>query len=590
MRRLIIVFFILFTLAATAAGTAAQSGYTPVSQSETLARQEAEVVYRTNLERAARGVPPLRWSWQLTQSTRWFAADKAAAPNCADAHRDTLGNFPDVRARAFGYPGSAGAENVWCVYVPPPQAVEGWLKSETGHDENLLNPDHREVGIGYSQNGEGWLAQDFGGDDAYAPLIIANEALSTAERQVNLYLYDRPGGDTFTALQPALSMQLSEDACFNQAAVQPYQPRPSLTLSAREGWKRVYARTRDAYGRSLTVDDSIYLGSLPVGQLLGEEHFSSVRPSVTLYDLDPQGRSHIQLSLGWLGDAFKTGKNNPLPQINDAAALNGKAVQLPHSRNDGSDPNMAWVWTTSFYPQQPMVAYFRLKINQPFEGEVARLSVIAGTFQSGEVVLRGSDFPSANTYIEVPLSFTFTPDPNNPFLIFKVRRTSNAELSVDTVTIFTAPQRFSGSPFLWQVPGGAYRGQGVWVRFSAFDGSQFTPLREALVSQKDGCLWPSSLTVLADSSSTPPLLSALVLPSYLTGNGWTVEENLPWLQAGRAGERVELRLLTNGLGVGEYNGEVIIRPDERAYPPLRLTVRLIMAERLFPAYLPVVRR
>lgn len=590
MQRWFVLFLILLGLGGIVAAAAAQSGYTPVSQSEALARQEGAVVYLTNRERAARGIPPLRWNWQLTQSARWFAADKAAAPNCADAHRDTLGNFPDVRARAFGYPGSAGAENVWCVYVPPEQAVEGWLKSNTGHADQLLNPDHREVGIGYNQNGEGWLAQDFGSDNSFAPLILENESLSTSAQRVNLYLYDRPAEDFFTALQPAVSMQISEDACFNNTAVQPYQSQSTFNLSSGEGWKRVYARTRDAYGRSLTLDDSIYLGSLPAGLPLGEEHFSTSRPTVTLYGLDAQGRSHLQLSLGWLGDAFKTGKNNLLPQIADPAALNGKAVLLPHNRNDGSDPNMAWVWTTSFFTQQPMVAYFRLKVNSLPEGEAARLSVTAGTFQSGEVILRSSDFPSTNTYIEVPLSFTFTPDQNNPFLIFKIRRTGSAEVSIDTVTIFTAPQRFNGSPFVWQVPGGAYRGQGVWVRFSGADGSNFTPLREAAVSQRDGCLSPSSLTVLAAPSSATPLLSALVLPSYMAGDGWSVEENLPWLQAGRAGERVELRLLTGGLGLGEYNGEVIIRPEERAYPPLRLSVRLVMAERLYPVYLPAVNR
>ncbi|MFN7037279.1 MAG: CAP domain-containing protein, partial [Bellilinea sp.] len=277
-------------------------------------------------------------------------------------------------------------------------------------------------------------------------------------------------------------------------------------------------------------------------------------------------------------------------QISDPGALNGKAVTLPHNRSDGSDPNMAWVWTTSFYPQQPMVAYFRLKVNSLPAGETARLSVIAGTFQSGEVILRGSDFPSANTYIEVPVAFTFTPDQGNPFLIFKVRRTGSAEIIFDTVTIFTAPLRFTGSPFVWQPPGGAYRGQGVWVRFSALDGSRFTPLQEAHVSQKDGCLTPSTLTVLASPSAAPPPLSALVLPSYLAGDGWTVEENLPWLQASRSGERVEVRLQTGGLGLGEYNGEVIIRPAERAFPPLRLTVRLLLVERLFSTYLPAVNR
>lgn len=590
MQRLTVLFLILFGLGSIVAAAAAQSGYIPVSQTETLARQEGEVVYRTNLERAARGIPPLRWNWQLTQSARWFAADKAAAPNCEDAHRDTLGNFPNVRAQAFGYPGSAGAENVWCVYVPPDQAVEGWLKSDTGHADQLLNPDHREVGIGYNQNGEGWLAQDFGSDTPFAPLVIENESLSTSAKRVNLYLYDRPAEDFFTALQPAVSMQISEDACFNSTVVQPYRPESTFILSEGEGWKRVYARTRDAYGRSLTVDDSIYSGSLPADLPLGEEHFSTSHPSVTLYGLDSQGRSHVQLSAGWLGDAFKSGKNNLLPQIDDPAALNGKAVQLPHNRNDGSDPNMAWVWTTSFFTQQPMVAYFRLKVNSLPDGDLARLSVTAGTSQSDEVILRGGDFPSANTYIEVPVSFTFTPDQDNPFLIFKIRRMSSAEISIDTVTIFTAPQRFNGSPFVWQVPGGAYRGQGVWVRFSDAYGRYFTPLREASVSQRDGCLMPSSFTVLAVPSSPTPLLTALVLPSYMAGDGWSVEENLPWLQASRAGERVELRLLTGGLGLGEYNGEVIIRPDERAYPPLRLSVRLLIVERLYPVYLPAVHR
>ncbi|MEW6505312.1 MAG: CAP domain-containing protein [Chloroflexota bacterium] len=590
MQRWFVLFLILIGLGGSVAAAAAQSGYFPVSQSDALAHEEGQVVHLTNLERAARGIPPLRWNWQLTQSARWFAADKAAMPDCENAHRDTLGNFPDVRAQAFGYPGSAGAENVWCVYLPPAPAVAGWLTSQTGHATNLLSPDHREVGIGYSQNGEGWLAQDFGSDHPFAPLVVDNEALSTDDRQVDLYLYDRPGGELFTALQSAVSMQVSEDACFNQAAVLPYQPRFSFTLSAGEGWKRIYARTRDAYGRSLTVDDSIYLGNLTANQPLGEEIFSTTRPSVSLYDLNPQGRSHIQLSLGWLGDAFKTGKNALLPLMTDPAALNGKAVQLPHNRNDGSDPNMTWVWTTTFFTQQPMVAYFRLKVNSLPDGEAVRLSVTGGTFQSGEVILRGSDFPSPNTYIDVPIPFTFSPDPVNPFLIFKIRRTGSAEVTIDTVTIFTAPQRFNGSPFVWQVPGGAYRGEGVWVRFSAFDGSQFTPLREAAVSQRDGCLMPASLTVLADASSDPPLLSALVLPSYMAGDGWNVEENLPWLQAARAGGKVELRLLTRGLGTGQYNGEVIVRPTEQAYPPLRLTVRLLMVERVYETYLPALNR
>ncbi|MEN4010762.1 MAG: CAP domain-containing protein [Bellilinea sp.] len=590
MRQLILPVIVLLWLAGGAAA-AAQIGYTPVPQTNSLARQENEVVYRTNLERATRGIPPLRWNWQLTQSTRWFAADKSAAPDCENAHRDTLGNYPDARADAFGYPGSAGAENVWCVYVEPQPAVEGWINSPTGHAENLLSPDHREVGVGYSQNGEGWLAQDFGSDPAYSPLVIDNEALNTTGSQVNLYIYNRPGGEFFTSLQPAETMQISEDACFNNAAVQPYQTRITAPLSPGEGWKRIYARTRDAYGRSLTVEDSIYRGAPPADLALDESLFSNSRASVSLHQLDAQGRSHIQLSLGWLGDAFKTGRNTLLAQAADPGAMNGRAVSLPHNRGDGSDPNMIWTWTTSFIENAPMVAYFRVKTSALDGGEIARLSVTAGRNQSGEIILRAADFPAAGAYIEVPVAFTFQPDSSNPFLIFRIRRSGSALVSADVVTIFTAPQRFTGSPFTWQMPGGAYRGQGVWARFSSFDGSNFTPLREAAVAQKDACLSPASLTVMKSKSAPggAPPHSARVIPSFISGDNWSVSENLPWLQAARRGEKVELTIETGSLNLGDYNGEVLIHPGGDS-APLRLTVRLLVVEEVHPLYLPAVSR
>lgn len=590
MRYVKILVIALLWLSAVAA-VAAQSGYTPLPQTNSLARQENEVVYRTNLARAAEGIPPLRWNWQLTQSTRWFAADKSAAPNCEDAHRDTLGNFPNVRADAFGYPGSAGAENVWCVYIEPQPAVDGWIDSPTGHAQNLLSPDHREVGVGYSQNGAGWLAQDFGSDPAYAPLVIENEALNTIASSVNLYIYNRPGGDFFTSLQPAQTMQISEDACFNNAAVQPYQTQVNIPLSAGEGWKRLYVRTRDAYGHSLTAEDSIYRGAPPADLMLDESLFSTSRAEVNLHQLDAQGRSHIQLSLGWLGDTFKTGKNTLLPQVPDPGALNGRAVSLPHNRNDGSDPNMTWVWTTSFIEGMPMVAYFRIKASILDGGEIARLSVTAGKNQSGEVILRAADFPAAGTYIEVPVAFTYQPDDNNPFLIFRIRRSGSALVNADTVTIFTAPQRFTGSPFTWQVPGGAYRGQGVWVRYSSADGSNFTALREATVAQKDACLTPTSLTVLASRSAPGglPAPGAQVIPSFISGDNWSVSENLPWLQAARRGEKVELNIDASSLTLGEHNGEVLIHPGADG-SPLRLNIRLLVVEQIHPVYLPAVNR
>src|SRR5690606_33275627 len=111
--------------------------------------EEAQTVYVGNLARQANGVPPLRWNSQLSQAARWLAWDSVEnrpEPYCG--HQDTNGEWPIDRAIIFGYLGWAGAENAFCGWVTPQEAIDGWLDSP-GHRANLLDPNSREVGLGF---------------------------------------------------------------------------------------------------------------------------------------------------------------------------------------------------------------------------------------------------------------------------------------------------------------------------------------------------------------------------------------------------------------------------------------------------------
>ena len=128
-------------------GTArAQGGYDPTVQTPTLLYDEARTVHLGNLARRDNGVPPLRWNRQLTHAGRWFSWDSTEnRPAGFCGHQDTQGHWPDYRALAFGYLGGAGAENAFCGYLSPEDAIQGWMNSP-GHRANLLDPSSREVG------------------------------------------------------------------------------------------------------------------------------------------------------------------------------------------------------------------------------------------------------------------------------------------------------------------------------------------------------------------------------------------------------------------------------------------------------------
>src|SRR5687768_17099490 len=64
-------------------------------------------------------------------------------------HVDPQGKQVSDRIGATGYLAQMNAENIARGQPDPVTVVEGWLKSP-GHRANIMNPDLREIGAGYT--------------------------------------------------------------------------------------------------------------------------------------------------------------------------------------------------------------------------------------------------------------------------------------------------------------------------------------------------------------------------------------------------------------------------------------------------------
>lgn len=563
-----------------------------LAQTPELLYNEAQTVYLGNLARRANGVPPLRWNAQLTEAARWFSWDSVEnRPDPYCGHQDTQGKWPSDRIVTFGYKGYGGAENCFCGYVTPQYAINGWMNS-SGHRANLLDPNSREIGLGYYRrvgDGRGYVTQDFGQDPVYPPVIIENEAVSVTSPAVNLYIYDRAAGGGFAAMGPATQMMVSNDACFTGAAWEPYAAEKAWTLEAGEGWRSVYVKTRDAFNRTSTVSDTIYVGAnVPLDEL-GAAQMSTTQSHVTLYGLEGGSLAQMQFSLGWLADdtfpTFSKWWGNG-ERVNDSAAWGGTAFRL----YPGDGESFAWVWTTEFIKDVPLVAYFRLKVNDNTStGEVARISVKGGGTEYGPISLRGTDFVAANQYQEFPLAFAYNTNPNDVFLIFQFWRSGSADVYVDSVSIFTAPQPVS-STITWNVPGGNYRGQGVWVRYTN-GANQFSAIAEAMTRLPSLSVSPTTLDLLAARNGNPPPASTVRVTRACGAFDWQVSSNVPWLQTQVSGDLIQVSVNQAGLDNGVYTGTLTVSAvGMSGVLPVSVRVKLIVAEQLYWAYLPLVVR
>lgn len=129
------------------------------NNSDTFDQQILDLV---NQERAKVGADPLSINQQLDQAADLHSQDQARMDKMS--HTGSNGSKFDSRIEAQGYQFSTAAENVAMGYLDAASVMNGWMTSQQGHRENILNPDLQEIGIGYgeSQDGSTYWTQDFG--------------------------------------------------------------------------------------------------------------------------------------------------------------------------------------------------------------------------------------------------------------------------------------------------------------------------------------------------------------------------------------------------------------------------------------------
>ncbi|MEG4090514.1 CAP domain-containing protein [Microcoleus sp. Pol12B4] len=112
------------------------------------------VLELTNLERTKLGFFPLNLNTQLLNAAENHSQNMALQDFFSHTGKD--GSSLGSRISATGYQFSAAAENIAAGSSTPEQVVSSWMNS-SGHRANILNPNLKEIGIGYY-----FLADDTG--------------------------------------------------------------------------------------------------------------------------------------------------------------------------------------------------------------------------------------------------------------------------------------------------------------------------------------------------------------------------------------------------------------------------------------------
>lgn len=168
----------------------------------TNAEVERQVVVLVNQYRLTRGLPPLKAEIRLFDAARYQAVDMGQDDyfehNTHDRSGGTLVPLSPPcdlasRLQAYNYNFISAAENIAAGQTTAQQVMDSWLGSP-GHRENIESTTLWEIGVGYyagSGSQAPYWVQNFGRRETVYPVIINNEAITTASINVSLYVYGR---------------------------------------------------------------------------------------------------------------------------------------------------------------------------------------------------------------------------------------------------------------------------------------------------------------------------------------------------------------------------------------------------------------
>ncbi|MGB7710754.1 MAG: CAP domain-containing protein [Microcoleus sp.] len=134
-----------------------KSGERFISQISATATNPAfvdKVLELTNLERSKLGLSALTLNTQLANAAETHSQNMALQDFFDHTGKD--GSSIGTRITATGYQFSTAAENIAAGSSTPEQVLDSWMNS-AGHRANILNPNLKEIGIGYY-----FLANDTG--------------------------------------------------------------------------------------------------------------------------------------------------------------------------------------------------------------------------------------------------------------------------------------------------------------------------------------------------------------------------------------------------------------------------------------------
>ncbi len=144
-----------------------------------LDEEETAFLSLVNAYRALNGVGPVVASPTLTRAAERHAHDMAV--NGFLGHIGTDGSDAFERAQDALYPGNAVGENVANGYDTGVDVLFGWRSSQTGHNENMLDPNWKAVGIAREASSLWSWATSYGNvSDCPEPeFVTSNPALAS---------------------------------------------------------------------------------------------------------------------------------------------------------------------------------------------------------------------------------------------------------------------------------------------------------------------------------------------------------------------------------------------------------------------------
>lgn len=130
--------------------TGSKSG-TPAYSSKLQTAYEQQVFDLANAERAGRGFSVLKWDMLAAAAARGHSNDMQARSYFAHMNPDGLSPFDRMKNEGIKY--KAAAENIAAGYINSIYAHYGWMNSNTGHREALLDVKLTHIGTGVAFGG-----------------------------------------------------------------------------------------------------------------------------------------------------------------------------------------------------------------------------------------------------------------------------------------------------------------------------------------------------------------------------------------------------------------------------------------------------